>query len=464
MTRRRRLLSQCLMGLAVIASVGGPYAARAQDDTPNITLHDDPLWQRDVLTGDWGGSRHALEDKGYRIGVNVTTEVFANASGGVSRGAIYEDLIEADLDLDLQKAVGWSGALIHINGYLTHGRGLSTHHLGNNILTVSNIEADRGDRLFDLWLQQTFLQGALSIRLGQIAASEEFIVSHTAALFLNGSYGWPAFMSANLPSSGPNYPLATPGGRITYAPSTALSVSFAVFNGDPAGPGTGTPLDRDPSGTNFRFRDGALFMAEATYRTEPSSSGTDFAGTYKLGGWYHTGHFADQRYDALGNSLAAAAAGPPAIHHNDYGVYFVADHGLWRSTLANHAMDAFVRIAFSPSSRNQIASYVDAGVTYKGVLSTNDTVGLAFIYAGIGAAARDLDRDVRRLADPNYPVRNFEGDLELTYQATIAPWWIVQPDVQVVLHPGGNVALPGGSPGRTVPSALVFGLRSVIVL
>jgi porin len=464
MIRRAHFISPILIGLVVISSAFGPCAAWAQDDPPNATRHDDPLWQRDVLTGDWGGARHALEDKGYRIGVNVTTEVLANATGGVSQGAIYEDLIEADLDVDLQKAVGWNGALIHANGYLTHGRGLSTHHLGNNILTVSNIEADRGDRLFDLWLQQTLLQGALSIRLGQIAASEEFLVSRTAALFLNGSYGWPAIMSANLPSSGPNYPLATPGARITYAPSTATAVSVGVFNGDPAGPGPGSPLVRDPSGTNFRFQDGVFFIAEATYRAEPSSSGADFTASYKLGGWYHTGHFSDQRYDALGNSLAAVSAGPPAIHHNDYGVYFVADRGLWRSSLGQHAMDAFVRIAFSPSSRNLVTSYVDAGVTYKGVLKANDSLGFALIYAGIGGAARSYDRDVQRLLDPSHLVRNFEGDLEVTYQTTVAPWWIVQPDVQVVLHPGGTVALPGGPVGHAVPSAFVLGLRSVIVL
>src|SRR5262249_1762725 len=161
-----------------------------------------------------------------------------------------------------ERVLGWAGALVHANGYLTHGYGLSARALANNYLTVSNIEADRGDRLFDLWLQQTFLQGALSVRAGQIAASDEFLVSRTAALFLNGSYGWPAAVSANLPSGGPNYPLATPGVRLAYAATEKLSVKAAAFNGDPAGPGPGSALARDPSGTAFRVNRGAFVIAE----------------------------------------------------------------------------------------------------------------------------------------------------------------------------------------------------------
>jgi len=41
---------------------------------------------------------------------------------------------------DLDKALGWQGAIFHANAYQIHGEGLSAHNL-DNLLTVSNIEA-----------------------------------------------------------------------------------------------------------------------------------------------------------------------------------------------------------------------------------------------------------------------------------------------------------------------------------
>jgi len=52
--------------------------------------------------------------------------------------------------------------------------------------------------------------------------------------------------------------------------------------------------------------------------------------------------------------------------------------------------------------------------------------------------------------------------LELTYQAQIAPWWTVQPDLQVIFHPGGTVANPRSASGAVVRDAVIVGLRTTI--
>src|ERR1035438_10031162 len=46
------------------------------------------------------------------------------------------------------------------------------------------------------------------------------------------------------------------------------------------------------------------------------------------------------------------------------------------------------------------------------------------------------------LIAPPYPIRDQEVVFEMTYAAQIAPWWIVQPDLQYLVHPGGNVPNP----------------------
>ena len=47
--------------------------------------------------------------------------------------------------------------------------------------------------------------------MGQLAADQEFQVTQYGGLFINHTFGWSTLPSADLPSGGPAYPLATPG-------------------------------------------------------------------------------------------------------------------------------------------------------------------------------------------------------------------------------------------------------------
>jgi len=92
-----------------------------------------------------------------------------------------------------------------------------------------------------------------------------------------------------------------------------------------------------------------------------------------------------------------------------------------------------------------------------------DLLGLAVSYARVGCTDRRLDRDLILFTGVGRPVRDYESVLELTNQAHVSPWWVVQPDLQLVFHPGGYTAAPPpASAGRPIPNALVLGLRSAI--
>ena len=82
------------------------------------------------------------------------------------------------------------------------------------------------------------------------------------------------------------------------------------------------------------------------------------------------------------------------------------------------------------------------------------TLGAAFGNISADAARAD------RLAGPPTPVRDYEALIELSYKAAVIPGWSVQPDLQYVIHPGGNVENPNGS--GVIPNALVLGLRSTL--
>jgi porin len=86
------------------------------------------------------------------------------------------------------------------------------------------------------------------------------------------------------------------------------------------------------------------------------------------------------------------------------------------------------------------------------------TLGIA--YSKISPDAAALDHDTLAIAPP-FPVRDEEVVLEMTYAAQIAPWWIVQPDLQYIVHPGGNVPNPN-NPTAAIGNAFIAGIRSTI--
>jgi porin len=404
---------------------------------------------------------HAAED--FTYGLRYIGELFADTSGGMQRGAVYTGQLMLDLDADLDRFPSPPGTTFHLSAYQIHGGQLSSDYVGN-LETVSNIEADPSTRLYEAWLQRDFLQGRLALRAGQLGADTQFFISEYAGQFINGAFGWPTIMGAVLPSGAPAYPLATPGisARFDAGPQTTLLLG--LYNGDPAGPGSGDPQRRDPNGLNLRVSDPPLVMTEAQFRHGSQQPGGSLPGTLKLGAFLHFGHFADQRYASDGLPLADPASnGQPLEHQHDYGMYGVLDQQLYRS--AQRSVDAFLRVAGAPSDRNLVDRYFDAGLTFTGFVAARpqDAFGVAIAYAHISGSASGYDQDERFYSGIAIPIRDFESAIELNYRAQMSRGWTLQPDLQYVVHPGGRIANPM-TPGSTAPigNALVAGLRVTI--
>ncbi len=329
----------------------------------------DSLFVREALSGSWSGYRSTLSDAGIVLGADEIADALGNPAGGEKQGEAFEGRFEVFANLDFTALLDWPGAIVHANAYQIHGKGLSADDVGN-ILTVGNIGATPATRLFALWLQQSLFDETVSIRLGQIAADDEFFVSQYAALFINTTFGWPSILGINLPSGGPAYPLATPGLRIKIALSPEWVISAALFNGDPAPAGPGDPQARDARGTAFRSDGGLFWIGEAAYTADIALFGDNLPGTYKLGAWYHDGPFADEHYDTSGVSLADPTSnGMAARHRGDFGGYFIIDQLLLRrSGTSDQGLGLFLRAGGDPDDRNLIAFHADAGLTFAGLL------------------------------------------------------------------------------------------------
>jgi porin len=283
------------------------------------------------LTGDWGGLRSYLERNGVTLTLTDTTDFLANVSGGIKTGAVALGAVQPQLDLDLQKLAGWQGGLVHVHGLVTYGPLFSANYLGN-ILAVSNIEAGPMARLYAFWYEQNGSNDLWSVRVGLMLADSQFLQSKTAANFINNGISWPDFLSANLPASGPAFPLPAPGVRVRLKPRDDMQFQAAVFSGDPSGGnGSNQPVPL-PTGTVFSFSGGAFFIAEASYLPNQNKDARGLPGAYRVGAWYHTSaRFADQRFDDTGLSLAnPQSTGIPMEHAGDGGVYGVIDQMLYR--------------------------------------------------------------------------------------------------------------------------------------
>jgi len=442
------------------------------------------LWQRSQLLGNMGGLRPALGSLGLSLGALESDEVFGNATGGTRRGADYDGITELSLGLDTGTAFGWPGGTLNVSAFQIHGRNLSTDDL-LTLQTASGLEAQRATRLWELWFTQSLFGGRADIKLGQQSLDQEFITSAGSSLFLNTAMGWPLVPSVDLYAGGPAYPLSSLGVRLRGQLSDAITVLGGVFDDNPAG----GPFYDDSqtrgaaqSGTRFSTGTGGLVIGELQYQLnpppgQPAASGQPNSGSpppgnaspglpgaYKIGFWYDSGAFPDQRFDQHGLSLADRASdGVAALHRGNYSLYAVADQMIWRpGPQAARAVGLFARVMGTPDGNRNLADLsLNAGITLKAPLPgrDNDTLGLAYGLARISGAAAALDQDRILQTGVAQPVRGSESLLELTYQAQLVPWWIVQPDLQYVFTPGGGIADPL-RPGQRIGNELVLGLRS----
>ena len=423
------------------------------------------IWEQDTLTGDWGGARTALKDKGIEIKLEYTAETFAVLQGGLRNQASYEGQLHFSVNTDLEKLIGWTGAKTHFTVFQINNSGRNVLQNVGSIADPSNIDAVPTTRLYTAWFEQSF-GDSFSVRLGQIVGDGEFLTSDTAGGLINGTFGWASLFGANMTSGGPAYPLATPGVLLKAMPTKEISILGAVFSGDPAGRDCNdSPQVCNRYGTTFSFSGGALWMSELQYAVNQEKDAKGLAGVYKLGGWYATANFADQHYglNATGAvvSLADPTAVGPLLHRGDWGIYGVADQMVWRADKTS--LNLFLRGGFAPSDRNLVSFYADGGLGIKGPFAgrADDTLTFGASYAKISRDAAALDQDTLILNGPPYPIRNEEVIFELSYQAQIAPWWTLQPDLQYIVHPGGNVP-DQNNPTVAIGNALVAGLRSTI--
>jgi porin len=476
--------------LGLAASMFGGLAipcADAQDASsakPTDASSEEPSFltgllapSRTNLLGDMGGLRSAIGKYGLTLTLLDLNEGFGNPTGGVKQGANYNGLTVMSLSLDTQKAFGLEGGTVNLSAFQIRGRNLSSTNL-LNLQTYSGVAADPSTRLFEFWYQQSFLDGKLNARVGQESLDQEFIISQGASLFINTALGWPMLPSADMYAGGPAYPLSALGGRLRAQPVGPLTLLAGVFQDNPpGGPFYDDSQLRGSSAWGGNFLNaastGALFITEAQYAiNQPSAGDMDdgkhtagLPGTYKLGAWFDTAEFPNQRYATNGLSLAnPMSSGVPQMDATDFSIYAVADQMLWRpSADSTQALGVFTRIMGAPDDRNLISFSFNGGATLKAPFTgrDSDTFGVGFGLARVSSYDSGLAQDTVFYTGTPTPIPSVETFVEVTYQCQVTPWWQLQPDFQYVFRPGAGIPDPN-NPTVRLGDESIFGLRSTV--
>jgi len=360
-------------------------------------------------------------DQGVDLFFDYTGEVLSNASGGDHTGTGYNGLISFGVEADLGQALGWEGVTIRLSGMNLHGSGIGSRV--GDMLGVSNIEGYGSVRLYESWVEKSFAAETLSLRAGLLLADEEFSTLDTTGPFLNATFGWPEFISMNTVNTGPAFYIPALGARLLWEPNETWYGQVSIYDGDTYDSSIGDDRVNRP-GLHLELGDGqgTFGMVELGYRHNQAEDADGLPGTYKLGGWWHTGEF-----DDFSGGVS---------HDGTQGVYASGEQMVYRE-YGDQGLSLFVRAGFAPEDRSEVDYSFQVGASYVGLIPDRDidTAALGLSHASISS---------------ELPGRTAETVVELAYEYVMSDDFTIQPSVQWVGDPGATGKLD---------DALVLGLR-----
>jgi len=429
--RARRALLTLLATLTFLAPA---WAQNVSSQEQNASLIGLP--SRQYLFGDWGGERTALAEKGLTFDFFYISDLEANPTGGLDQAQAGWMRIRGTMDLNFDRLISWQGLSIHATGLWQSGA-----NLGAKIGVLANpsdLVSAHTTRLDSFWVQQLFFSDRLRIRAGQLAGLDFYGNQDYGGSWLIEPMGYAfgnlfgsIFESFN--------PAGTPGVEVRFAPRRSFYVKSAVMSGNR------DPYHQDPTGTNFEIKNSANFLFEAGYLLHPPDDGTSggtgarakktYPGSYKFGGIYNGGKFAD-------------AAGVRSS--GNYLIYGMASQAVFRTEAgSNRGMDVTAGFDYSPGDVSRQNVQVTVGGRFNAPFASrvHDRVGAALVYSKISDSFSNFGTLLG-----GAPLGS-EKAVELNYSLQLTPYWYVQPVFQYYVDVGANGALP---------NAAVLGFRTKV--
>jgi len=338
----------------------------------------------------------ASGDRGLEAHLAAAVEGLRNFGGGIARGTQLLNAGFLNVSLDTERAGWWPGGTAFLEGVINHGQDPSARFIGD-VQVASNIADRNRTNLHQAWYAQNLGDHA-SVLAGLHDLNTVFDFSDYASIFLNSSFGIGPEISVNVPAS--IWPRAG-GAVVAQGHWGRLSARVGVYDGDPL-----TRAIRPGA-------EGLMWIGEASW--------ADGARAYKIGAWRHT----------------ADKTGPDGrVFGSDSGAYVIVDQPLYEKD--GTALGVFLQLGAAQSDRNDIASYVGAGLHLDGPFPgrRQDSFGVALARAGFSSVARRINGWTRD-----------ETAIEVTYDMALTEWLHLHPSFQYIRHPGGDPRLSAAKVG-----------------
>jgi porin len=365
------------------------------------------------LTGNWFGARDALSSWGIAPSIRYATDLMASVAGGQQRGKAYAGQLAAELTADMEKLAGLRGLTFDVSMDWASGTDLSAD-IGNAFTVAEYFEGRNIVRLYNLYLQQSLLDGRLDLKAGRFSVGADFLSSPADMSFVNEALN-PIVLAVqkNVPgvTADPN---ATWGGRVVARPTGSFTLAAGAFYSDPT-------LDQlTANGTEFGISASAGYfvVGEVTYRLNLEKGDTGLPGRYRVGGYHDSNQY-------------ASLTNPARRQTGNYGVFLLGEQMVYREGGVGSArgLSVFGGFLYAPQERiNPVPWFASAGASYRGLVRGRDKDAAAFALY-YGGFSRDLSG------------QTYELVLEWTYAIALSRWLTVQPDIQYVINPGGRPSI-----------------------
>lgn len=445
------------------ASTAATQPAEPTAETPVQSIiqtlpdYSGDLAHRKYMTGDWGGVRKELADKGLLFQLDLTQLIQGNAHGGKDTNNAFRYSGNADyyFRLDTARAGLWPGGLLTLHGETKIADNVNPKVgslLAPNYPGLLSVPGEPGvttlsEFYFMQALSEKFVLVAGKIDLTSMGDQNAFASNHRTQFMNVGLRVNPVlFYSA---------PYTAMAGGVVLMPTKWLQVSTLVADNDPDGAATTTGFN-----TAFHGRDWYSVMQEYDFTIKPF----DKTGHQRIG-WFWT----SRDFPELGGDdriQAPRIIGPRLISRrllprwaralrfgsqvygltdldttaDTWGLYYNFDQMLFTEAGdPEQGVGVFGRFGYG-AEPNIMEQFYSLGLSGKGSLPERDrdTWGVGYYHAD--------------LKDAGIPVLglNSEQGVEVFYNIEITPWCHLTPDLQVIVDPGG---------GSRRDVALVYGLR-----
>jgi porin len=394
----------------------------------------------DHMTGDWGGDRERLFDSGVEVFGFYNSIFSGNAAGGFSPGhATYVDDAYFGFKFDLQKILGWPGTQISISGVNRDGADLTHKYIGSIFSTQQMVG---GQRLFlyQLYLQQKLWSDQVTLKLGRFGASDDFNASPLYGYSLNNGIDGD-IRNVLFDTRFSAYPFATWAAALFFDPSPEFYIKIGAFQVSEG------MFENDDNGLNLGWgsRDGYMaigqfgwtpqFFKQPLTAVADVKEGKETAAPPVLKGM--PGHYwfgiTYSQWDLYPKFLGG-------LEDHSYGFYAHADQMIYQERPgSDQGLIAFIASGYYPQDEiSKVPFQINVGLNYKGLIPgrDDDRTVLHFIYGDI---SRDYARSVRR---PGGAWADSEKVVEIGHRFQVTRWSYFQPDLQIVIDPGGTGDIP----------------------